>query len=159
MPTFDVHDSMTIDPALIAISCSTTAGPSQPTCSSSSAPRRRSSTDAIASTRVWLRRLHGALATPLGGELPGHVDPDDEADEAELLALLRPRSADVVAGPASAAEPARLVGRVVSSPSRAGWWSQGTDEAGVDHLGRDLDQVLTIAVSFDEPWLMMCRPR
>lgn len=89
VPTFDVHDSMTIDPALIAISLDH-GWLRAADVLLELGPRAEQLTDAIASTRVRLRRRRGALSTPLGGDATGRLEADDDdTDEAELLALLR----------------------------------------------------------------------
>lgn len=88
VPTFDVHDSMTIDPALIAISIDH-GWLRAADALLELGQEAEALTEAITRTRVRLRRLGGTLATPFGGDATGRVDPDDDADEAELLALLR----------------------------------------------------------------------
>ena len=88
VPTFDVHDSMTIDPALIAISMDH-GWMRAADVLLELGPEAEALTESIARTRVRLRRLGGALATPFGGDATGRADPDDDADEDELLGLLR----------------------------------------------------------------------
>lgn len=88
VPTLDVHDSMTIDPALIAISID--HGWLRGADVLLELGREAEElTEAITRTRIRLRRLGGALATPFGGDATGRAEPGDEADEEELVALLR----------------------------------------------------------------------
>ncbi len=88
VPTFDVHDSMTIDPALIAISIDHGWLRAADVLLELGRDAEEL-TEALTRTRVRLRRRAGALATPFGGDATGHVDPDDDADEEQLVALLR----------------------------------------------------------------------
>ncbi len=88
VPAYDVHDSMTIDPALIAISMDH-GWMRAADLLLDLGPEAAELTVSLTETRVQLRRLGGALATLFGGDATGHVQPDDGRDEAELLALLR----------------------------------------------------------------------
>ncbi|MCB1038595.1 MAG: patatin-like phospholipase family protein, partial [Acidimicrobiales bacterium] len=87
VPAYDVHDSMTIDPALIAISMDH-GWMRAADLLLDLGPEAAELTVSLTETRVQLRRLGGALATLFGGDATGHVQPDDGRDEAELLALL-----------------------------------------------------------------------
>lgn len=87
VPDFDVHDSMTIDPALIAISIDHGWLHAADVLLDLD-PEARRLTRELTETRVRLRRLDGALATLFGGDASGHEEADDVAP-GELIAQLR----------------------------------------------------------------------
>ena len=82
VPTFDVHDSMTIDPALIAISIDHGWLRASDVLLELDDECQRL-TVALTRCRVRLRRLSGATPTLFGGDATG-IDPDEE-DDAEVL--------------------------------------------------------------------------
>lgn len=88
VPEFDVHDSMTIDPALIAVSID--HGWLRAADVLLELPREcRELTTQLTQTRIRLRRLDGALATLFGGDATGRDHADHDLDAAALTSLLR----------------------------------------------------------------------
>jgi predicted acylesterase/phospholipase RssA len=87
VPEIDVHDSMTIDPALIGISIDHGWLRAADVLLELD-DEARALTRAITQTRVRLRRLDGALATLFGGDATGRSEPDEDTTAEEMTSLL-----------------------------------------------------------------------
>jgi predicted acylesterase/phospholipase RssA len=87
VPEFDVHDSMTIDPALIAISIDHGWMRAADVLLELGDDARALTRD-LTQTRVRLRRLDGALSTLFGGDATGRAEPDHDLGADELQATL-----------------------------------------------------------------------